>query len=488
MIAIAIANNPDILLADEPTTALDVTIQSQIFRLIRDIQARFGMAMILITHDLGLVAGIADRIAVMYAGRVVEEGPTDQIYYDPQPPLHPRPPRRRAAPRRRRRRAAPHHRGPAAGAHRPARRLRLRPALPLRHAHLPRARPRRLHAGPRQPHRLLAAPPGRAKPRAPPSSPRGRRERVRILETCAACARLRRPGGRTLNAVAASTSPSPAARPSASSASPAAASPPSAAPSWASTRPPPARSIFEDAPRPHRRPRPPRLHPPHADGLPGPLFLAQPAHDRGRDHRRGPRDPPHGHAAPSARRASARSCAPSASTPTYENRFPHEFSGGQRQRIAIARALGRRARDGHLRRADLARSTSRSRARSSTCCSRLQDERGLTYLFVAHDLLMVKYISDRVGVMYLGRLVEVAPTEELFAQPAAPLHPGAPLLGPDPRPASRARARRAHPRGRAAEPLRRESPAAPSATAARTPAKPAAPSAPSSPKPPPATG
>jgi oligopeptide transport system ATP-binding protein len=86
MIAIAVANNPDILLADEPTTALDVTIQSQIFRLIRDVQKRFGTAMILITHDLGLVAGTADRIAVMYGGRVVEEGLTDQIYYNPQHP------------------------------------------------------------------------------------------------------------------------------------------------------------------------------------------------------------------------------------------------------------------------------------------------------------------------------------------------------------------------------------------------------------------
>ena len=86
MIAIAIANNPDILVADEPTTALDVTIQSQIFRLIREIQQRLGMAMILITHDLGLVAGTADRIAVMYGGRIVEEGVTDQIYYRPQHP------------------------------------------------------------------------------------------------------------------------------------------------------------------------------------------------------------------------------------------------------------------------------------------------------------------------------------------------------------------------------------------------------------------
>jgi oligopeptide transport system ATP-binding protein len=86
MIAIAIANNPDILIADEPTTALDVTIQSQIFRLIREIQRTFGTAMILITHDLGLVAGAADRVLVMYGGRVVEEGARDQIYYDPQHP------------------------------------------------------------------------------------------------------------------------------------------------------------------------------------------------------------------------------------------------------------------------------------------------------------------------------------------------------------------------------------------------------------------
>ena len=86
VIAIAIANNPAILIADEPTTALDVTIQSQIFQLIRRIRADFGMAMILITHDLGFVAGIADRILVMYAGRVVEEGATDQIFYAPQHP------------------------------------------------------------------------------------------------------------------------------------------------------------------------------------------------------------------------------------------------------------------------------------------------------------------------------------------------------------------------------------------------------------------
>ena len=203
MIAIAIANDPDILLADEPTTALDVTIQSQIFHLIRDIQARLGMAMILITHDLGLVAGLADRIAVMYAGRVVEEGPVDQNLLRPTPPLHPRPPLRRPPPGRRRRRAAAHHRGPAAHAHRPARCLRLRSPLPLRHAHLPRARPRRLHVGRRQPRRLLAPPSGRrSSPRRLPRR-EGRivntRRKGRILPnlTVGKSGRVHPSGGRT---------------------------------------------------------------------------------------------------------------------------------------------------------------------------------------------------------------------------------------------------------------------------------------------------
>jgi oligopeptide/dipeptide ABC transporter ATP-binding protein len=86
MIAMAMANRPEILIADEPTTALDVTIQSQIFRLLRDLQRDFHTAIVLITHDLGVVAGMADRIVVMYAGRIMEEGVTEQIYYRPRHP------------------------------------------------------------------------------------------------------------------------------------------------------------------------------------------------------------------------------------------------------------------------------------------------------------------------------------------------------------------------------------------------------------------
>ncbi|MFP7695730.1 dipeptide ABC transporter ATP-binding protein [Trueperella sp. LYQ143] len=81
MIAMAIANNPDLIIADEPTTALDVTIQAQILDVLRKAQRETGAAVIMITHDLGVVAGIADKVAVMYAGRVVERGSVDEIFY-----------------------------------------------------------------------------------------------------------------------------------------------------------------------------------------------------------------------------------------------------------------------------------------------------------------------------------------------------------------------------------------------------------------------
>lgn len=86
MIAMALACDPDILIADEPTTALDVTIQAQILELMREIQQQTGAAIIMITHDLGVVADMADNVLVMYAGRAVEYGPAEQVFYQP---LHP---------------------------------------------------------------------------------------------------------------------------------------------------------------------------------------------------------------------------------------------------------------------------------------------------------------------------------------------------------------------------------------------------------------
>ena len=86
VIAIALACNPKILLCDEPTTALDVTIQAQILQLLRQMRAKYHLTIVLITHDLGVVANLADRVAVMYAGDIVEIGTADEIYYDPRHP------------------------------------------------------------------------------------------------------------------------------------------------------------------------------------------------------------------------------------------------------------------------------------------------------------------------------------------------------------------------------------------------------------------
>ncbi|MEZ5725694.1 MAG: ATP-binding cassette domain-containing protein [Paracoccaceae bacterium] len=86
MIAMALLCQPEVLIADEPTTALDVTVQAQIMKLLDELQAELGMAMILITHDLGVVAGSCERVAVMYGGRIREEGPTGPIFADPTHP------------------------------------------------------------------------------------------------------------------------------------------------------------------------------------------------------------------------------------------------------------------------------------------------------------------------------------------------------------------------------------------------------------------
>ena len=134
MIAMALVCNPELLIADEPTTALDVTVQAQILDLLKDLQQEFGSAIILITHDLGVVANIADDLLVMYAGRAVERGTVKEVLRPPQHPytwgLLGSMPRLSLG---RRRAAAPDPRHPAEPAQ-PAVRLRLPPPLRLRRA------------------------------------------------------------------------------------------------------------------------------------------------------------------------------------------------------------------------------------------------------------------------------------------------------------------------------------------------------------------
>jgi len=86
MIAMALSCNPKLLIADEPTTALDVTVQAQILELMKDLRERLGMSILLITHDLGVIAEMVDEVAVMYAGRIVEHGPVAEVFASPQHP------------------------------------------------------------------------------------------------------------------------------------------------------------------------------------------------------------------------------------------------------------------------------------------------------------------------------------------------------------------------------------------------------------------
>ena len=144
MIAMAISCNPDILIADEPTTALDVTIQAQIIEVVSEMQAEYESGVIIITHDLGVVAEIADKVMVMYGGRTVEYGPVDEIFYNPHHPytwgLLGSLPRLDIIEKS----AAHAHQGPAAGPHHAARGLPVLGALPVRAHRVPRriGRPR----------------------------------------------------------------------------------------------------------------------------------------------------------------------------------------------------------------------------------------------------------------------------------------------------------------------------------------------------------
>ena len=130
MIAMALACQPQLIIADEPTTALDVTVQAQILALLKELTREANSALILITHDLGVVARYADRVVVMYGGRIVETAPARELYKHAAPSLHARPDGLGAAPRRRHRPAAGADRRPAARSRQPAAGLRLRPALP----------------------------------------------------------------------------------------------------------------------------------------------------------------------------------------------------------------------------------------------------------------------------------------------------------------------------------------------------------------------
>lgn len=360
MIAIALACQPTLLIADEPTTALDVTIQAQILNLMKDIQQRLGTSIILITHDLGVVAGMCDRVVVMKDGEIVETGTTEEIFERPKHPYT----------------------------------VKLLNALP------------RLDEKKKKKRTPLSA--FQNDPEKPLLNVKslkqhfdmGKGNTVKAVDDISFFIRH----GETLGLVGESGS-------------------------GKSTT---GRAIL-------------RLHEP-TDGQV--LYegmsvnrLTKKELKTMRRHMQIIFQDPYSSLNPrlkvldiigqaidihkltsnkeQRRRRVEELLEMVGLEPSHALRYPHEFSGGQRQRIGIARALAVEPKfivcDEPLSALDVS-----IQSQIVNLLEDLQHRLGLTYLFIAHDLSMVKHISDRVAVMYAGKIVELAESEELYSNPQHP--------------------------------------------------------------------
>ena len=437
--AIAISCQPGLLIADEPTTSLDVTIQSQYLRLLKDIQRETNLALVFVTHDLGIVAKLCDRVAVMYAGRIVETGTTREIFDRPRHPYT----------------------------------IGLLNCLPtLRHRREP------LTAIEGQPPDLAHTPAGCAfAPRCPMAVPRCEEARPPLVavesEHLVACIRadetaiaLARPRLSVADAPAAPVEPAPAG--------------PVLLEAHDLTKhfPVVRGAIFTRAVGTVKAVDGVNfvLQRGETLGLVGEsgcgktstarlvLRLETPSSGgvrfRGRDvhalsgsdlgaYRRAvqavfqdpysslnPRLPirttvgePLRETQPDLSKKEvderiAESLVRVGLRPRVVDDYPHELSGGQRQRVALARALTTSPECILLDEAVSALDVS-IRAQIMNLLREIQERLAVSYLFIAHDLAVVKYVSTRIGVMYLGKLVETATSEELYAHP---LHPYTQIL------------------------------------------------------------
>ncbi|MDH6578840.1 peptide/nickel transport system ATP-binding protein [Kitasatospora sp. MAP5-34] len=456
MIAMAIANDPDILLADEPTTALDVTIQAQVLDVLRKAQRETGAALVLVSHDLGVIAGMADRVAVMYAGRVVETAGVDELFARPRHPytlgLIGAVPRldTGGGP------LVPIPGNPAAlgdlppgcpfAARCPLVQDRCRTAEPplagtdghlaacVRADELAERRP-----APSEVYPVPTVPPPAV------SVPREEREQVlrvtgltKTFPVLKGTVFKRRVGdvyavdgveldirhGETLGLVGESGSGKSTTlfellrlgRPESGRIELLGQDTAGLDRAGAHKLRADIQIVFQDP----MASLDPRL--PIGDVIAEPL-LAQHA----------PRELIARRVPELLRQVGLE--------PAHAERYPHQFSGGQRQRISIARALAVQPRllvlDEPVSALDVS-----VQAGVLNLLQQLKAELGLAYLFVSHDLSVIRHLSDRVSVMYLGRTVESGSVEAVFEQPRHPytraLLSAVPL--PDP-PAERARTR-----------------------------------------------
>jgi peptide/nickel transport system ATP-binding protein len=440
MIAMAMANQPDVIIADEPTTALDVTIQAQILDVLRTAREATGAAVVLITHDLGVVAGFADTVAVMYAGRIVETGAVDDVFYRPRMPytlgLLGSIPRLDTG---RRQKLTPVEGSPPSLVNLPHG-CPFRPRCPLRVDQcaeveplllpVPRHDPRHQAACHRtdaiEERRLagtdIFAAPAPVTPEEPLIGREGRRTvlevrdlvkhypllkgsifrrrvgtvhavdgisfEIRERETLglvgeSGCGKttaileilnLVEPQSGTIAVLGHDTSTL------------------GAGDRFSIRRD--LQVVFQD-PLASLDPR-----------LPVGDIVAEPLETHG--------------VAPAERARRVRELLTLVGLqPEHANRYPQAFSGGQRQRIGIARALALAPKILVLDEPVSALDVS-IRAGIINLLEELQATLGLSYLFVAHDLSVVRHIADRVAVMYLGRIVEIGAVDQVFDRPAHP--------------------------------------------------------------------
>jgi peptide/nickel transport system ATP-binding protein len=363
MIAMALANEPDVLLADEPTTALDVTVQAQILDLLVRLQSELGTAIVLIAHDLAVVAGVADEVAVMHAGRVVESATRDRLF---AAPAHPQTRRLlEATPRL----DAPRPRG--AG---PSRARHGEPLLEVRD--LAKRFPPwpGLLARAADPVRAVDGisfdvAPGEALGIVGESgSGKSTTARliVRLLEPDAGSIRL---GGDDITRLSGRRLASLRSR---------------------------MQIVFQD-PYSSLNPRKPV-----GAAIGAPLALR----DRGRD-------------AATRRRRVEELMEQVGLDPDHRDRYPHELSGGERQRVALARAL---APEPQLLVADepVSALDVSIQAEILRLLERLRGELGLTLVLISHDLAVVRQACERVAVMRDGKIVELAAADSIYEAPEDP--------------------------------------------------------------------
>ncbi|HEX6210868.1 MAG TPA: ABC transporter ATP-binding protein [Methylomirabilota bacterium] len=352
MIAMALANEPDLLIADEPTTALDVTIQAQILALLGELRAKFGMALLLITHDLGIVRKLAERVCVMQAGAIVEAGPIREVFDSPR---HPYPRRLLAAEPR------PMVRTPRAEAPVVVEAHDVRVWFPIRRGLL-----RRTVSHVRAVDGVsLIVREGQTVGVVGESGSGKTTLGLALLRLQASRGRIRF-AGREIQALSAR-----ALRPLRRE----------------------MQVVFQD-----------------------PFGALSPRMSIGQIVGEGLAV--HGLAATPAERRELIDAAlrEVGLDPAMRERYPHEFSGGQRQRIAIARALVLKPRFVVLDEPTSALDMS-VQAQVVDLLRELQARHHLAYLFISHDLKVVRAVSDEILVMREGRVVEQGPTARIFEHP-----------------------------------------------------------------------